>query len=154
MIRRVCILGGGSAGFLAAITVKFRCPEIDVVVLRSPEIGIIGVGEATTITLPQHLHGYLRLNLREFYQRAQPQWKLGIRFLWGQRPYFDYSFARQLDTRYLLLPRGAGYYFPEGPFDYVGLTSGLMTHNSVWHRRSDGLPDINNALAYHLENET
>ncbi len=154
MIRRVCVLGGGSAGFLAAITVKFRCPELDVVVVRSPEIGIIGVGEATTITLPQHLHGYLRLNMRQFFEQAQPQWKLGIRFLWGKRPYFDYTFSHQLDTRYLVLPRGAGYYCSNGPFDYVGLTSGLMTHNCLWNRRGDGLPDIHGAVAYHLENET
>ena len=48
-IRRVLILGGGSAGFLAAITVKYRCPSLEVVVLRSKEIGIIGVGEANKI---------------------------------------------------------------------------------------------------------
>jgi tryptophan halogenase len=153
-IRRVCVLGGGSAGFLAAITIKHRNPELEVTVLRSKEIGIIGVGEATTLSLPQHLHGYLGMNLHLFYERAHPQWKLGIRFLWGKRPYFDFAFGRQYDTQFLALPRGTGYYCDEGPTDYVGMTSALMTHNAVFVRRPDGWPEVHGSLAYHLENET
>ena len=43
-VRRVLVLGGGSAGFLAAITLKKHMPSLDVRVLRSKELGIIGVG--------------------------------------------------------------------------------------------------------------
>ncbi len=79
-------LGRGHAGFLAAITVKFRLPDLPVTVLRSKDIGIIGVGEGTTLTLPQHLHDYMKLDIKDFYRVADPQWKLGIRFLWGKPP--------------------------------------------------------------------
>src|SRR5262245_58983471 len=96
MVKSVLVLGGGSAGFLAAITLKQRLPHMHVKLLRSPDIGIIGVGEGTTNGVPIHLHTYLKLELGEFYRLAEPIWKLGIRFLWGKRPCFDYVFGYQL----------------------------------------------------------
>jgi tryptophan halogenase len=152
IIKRVVVLGGGSAGFLAAITLKYRLPNLTVTVIRSPGIGIIGVGEATTAALPIHLHGYLKLDVGEFYRLAEPTWKLGIRFLWGKRPYFDYAFRNQLDTQFQILRKGTGYYCDEGPFDYVGIGSGLMTHNAVWLRQPNGVPVITGDFAYHIEN--
>src|SRR3954463_7628352 len=95
-VQRVLVLGGGSAGFLAAITLKIKMPTLDVLVLRSKELGIIGVGEGTTNTVPYHLHDYLKLPAKSFYETAQPLWKLGIRFEWGTRPYFNYVFGLEL----------------------------------------------------------
>ena len=46
MIRNVLILGGGSAGFLCALALKARNPELPLTLLRSKDLGIIGVGEA------------------------------------------------------------------------------------------------------------
>ena len=53
MTQRVLVLGGGSAGFLAALTLKIRLPQLQVTVLRSKDIGIIGVGEGTTALVPK-----------------------------------------------------------------------------------------------------
>src|SRR4051794_582623 len=97
------ILGGGSAGFLAAITAKIRNPALPITILRSPDIGIIGVGEATTPVVPDHLHGQLGLDPAEFYRDVNPGWKLGIKFLWGPRPPFYYSFQSQCDSQYKIL---------------------------------------------------
>src|SRR5262245_43172557 len=97
MVNQVIVLGGGSAGFLAALSLKTRIPELVVTVIRSKDIGIIMGGEGSTQTLPGILHGFLRIDPGEFYRRARPTWKLGIRFLWGPRPFFDYTFLRQLD---------------------------------------------------------
>jgi len=155
MVNRVVVLGGGSAGFLAAITLKARLPDLEVTVLRSQDIGILGVGEGSTIGVPEHLHNYLGIGLKEFYQKAEPMWKLGIRFLaWGKRPHFDYTFSNQMDGHYLTLPKGTGFYCDEGTFDYVGVISGLMSHNNVFIRGPSGQPLIPpNVLAYHVENK-
>ena len=59
MITRILVLGGGSAGFLAALTLKYGNPQLRVLVLRSKDIGIIGVGEGTTLPVVSHLHEYL-----------------------------------------------------------------------------------------------
>jgi tryptophan halogenase len=100
MIQNVLVLGGGSAGFLVAITLKRRHPDMRVIVLRSKEIGIIGVGESTTLPFVNHLHSYLGMDLTEFFRLAHPTFKLAIRFLWGPREYFDYGLNSQLDLRY------------------------------------------------------
>jgi tryptophan halogenase len=47
-IEKVVIVGGGSAGFLAALTFRLRLRQLPVVVVHSPEIPVIGFGESTT----------------------------------------------------------------------------------------------------------
>jgi tryptophan halogenase len=93
MIKRVIILGGGSAGFIAALALKRKLRDLEVLVIRSKDIGIIGVGEGSTPGLTRFLHEYLGLNLKKFFAVAQPAWKLGNRFLRGPRSYFNYSFS-------------------------------------------------------------
>jgi tryptophan halogenase len=150
MINDVLVLGGGSAGFLVAITLKHRLPQLRVTVLRSKEIGIIGVGESTTIPLVNHLHQYLRMDLTEFYRQVQPTHKLAIRFLWGPRPYFDYGLNTQLDLRYQGFSKVIGYY--SGDTLDFGRLSALMTRNKVFLRLPDGRPNYNRDPAYHLQN--
>ena len=45
---KILVLGAGSAGLMAAVTLKRKLPGLAVTVVRSPEIGVIGVGEGTT----------------------------------------------------------------------------------------------------------
>lgn len=52
------MLGGGSAGFITAINVKARNPDIAIAVIRSPNIAIIGVGESTIHTVPKYQRDY------------------------------------------------------------------------------------------------
>ena len=151
MIDHVLVLGGGSAGFLAALTLKVKIPSLRVTVIRSKEIGVIGVGEATTVTVPNHLHDYLGVDIPEFFNVAQPIWKLAIRFLWGKRPYFDYIFGHQFHSKYNVLPRYNGFYTDEH-FDDCGLVTAMMSRDRVFARLPNGLPRIDKAFGYHLEN--
>jgi tryptophan halogenase len=154
MVKRVVVVGGGSAGFLAAITIKARAPGLAVTVIRSKEIGIIGVGEGSTAFLPAHLHGYLGIDYREFYRLADPLWKLGIKFLWGKRPFFHYSFENQFEAPRQGLSKNAAYYFPpDGELAHTGAGASLMTLGKAFLRRTNNTPVITRALAYHLENE-
>lgn len=152
-VQSVLVLGGGSAGFLAAISLRTRLPELPVTVLRSPELGIIGVGEATTPYLPDHLHGYLGMDPAEFYRLARPSWKLGIKFLWGPRTHFNYTFDSQCDSQYQALPKSTGFYY-EDEFGFGCRASALMNANRVFIRNEQGVPFIDRDTAYHLENET
>jgi tryptophan halogenase len=155
MIRSVLILGGGSAGFLTALALKTRIPELPLTLLRSKDLGIIGVGEGTTTSVGNHLHHYCKLDLDRFYRIAEPQWKIGIRFEWGPRPFFNYVFGFELDTHYGVLSRGTGYYLKnEEPFDATGVQSRLMNENKIWLRLPNGMPRIaSDEFTYHLENE-
>src|SRR4051812_23816370 len=109
MIKDVLVLGAGSAGLLAAISLKQKLPQLAVRVVGSPDIGVIGVGEGTTPNFPRHLFDFLGMSRRQFYELAQPVWKLGIRFIWGPRGRFDYGFSAQLDSQWTDLPRPHGF---------------------------------------------
>src|SRR5262245_4438263 len=122
-VRKALVLGGGSAGFLAAIACKTIVRGLDVELLRSPDIGIIGVGEGTTPTIPRMLHGVLNMDLAEFYRVANPSFKLGIRYLWGPRRHFNYTFRSQCDTQYLKLSQPTGFYCRESFADVAETSS-------------------------------
>ncbi len=151
MIQSFLVVGGGSAGFLSALTLKKTFPDLPVTVVRSTELGVIGVGESTTVAVPRVLHGYLDLDPGEFYRRVLPSWKLGIRFLWGPRPHFDYAFGRQLDWKWQELNRPNGYYCFDD-FTYADIHSSLMSHDKAFPRQENGLPLIESTFGYHIEN--
>src|SRR5436190_21157218 len=113
MIRDVLILGGGTAGFIAALALKRRIPQMRVRVLHSADIGVIGVGAGTTALFPKFFSQQLGLKEDHFYRLAEPTWKLGIRFLWGPRPHFHYSFTDTLEGRWHPFPRNCGFYCDE-----------------------------------------
>jgi len=152
IIRKIIVLGGGSAGLLAALALKTRLPRLDVLVIRSKEIGIIGVGEGSTPTLTSFLHGYLRIGLRRFFEVAQPTWKLGLKFLWGPRPHFYYPFGPGLDTKLKSLPKAVGFYCRDSIEDATPI-SAMMARNKVFPRTPDGAPQMHPTVAYHFENE-
>ena len=46
-INSICIVGGGSSGWIMASALDKHLPDIDVTLVESPNVPIIGVGEAT-----------------------------------------------------------------------------------------------------------
>jgi tryptophan 7-halogenase len=152
MIQNVLVLGSGSAGLLAAISLKRKIPHLSVRIVRSPDIGVIGVGESTTPAFPKHLFEYLGISHRHFYATAEPTWKMGIHFLWGPRPSFNYSFEFQLDLQLPGLKRPSGFYCAQ-EFDDANLCAALMSQQRAFPRQPNGGgPDIVPSHAFHIEN--
>lgn len=79
-IRKVVIAGGGTAGWMsAAMLSKVLQGQIEIQLVESQEIGIIGVGEATIP--PIHtFNTYLGLDEKEFLRETKATIKLGIKF--------------------------------------------------------------------------
>jgi tryptophan halogenase len=77
---RVVVLGGGTAGWMSAAALqKLLGPLVEVHLIESEDIGIVGVGEAT---LP-HIRGFVeRLGIDEaaFMKATHATYKLGIDF--------------------------------------------------------------------------
>ncbi len=151
-IQSIIVLGGGSAGFMAALTLKRKLPHLAVTVIRSPDIGVIGVGEGTTIAFPKHFFEYLKLKPKEFYEVAEPTWKLGIKFLWGPRREFHYTFSYEFQQRFPELPRNCGFFYND-EYNFAGRASAFMAQDKAFPRRPDGMPEFHSNHAFHIENQ-
>ena len=152
VVKKILVLGGGSAGFLAAISLKTKLPELGVAVIRSKDIGIIGVGEGSTVALYQFIHTYLAIGFKKFLEVAQPTWKLGLKFIWGPRERFFYTFGPGLEQ----IAEGTG--VPAGIFcdedmENSDNVSALMAYDKVFPRGHNNAPLFHQALSYHFENE-
>ncbi|NOY00848.1 MAG: tryptophan 7-halogenase, partial [Verrucomicrobia bacterium] len=151
-IKRILVLGGGSAGYLAAITLKTRLPDIEVTVVHSSKLPVIGVGEGSTFTMPIYLHGYLGIDPHKFHQTVKPTYKLGIKFLWGPRDHFHYTFTNQLNARIRNASKPNGFLGYEN-FPFGDINAALMASGNAFEKQEGGGPLINADAAYHLENE-
>jgi tryptophan halogenase len=80
-IKRIAIVGGGTAGWMAASILVRALPGTGCVitVIESPEIGTVGVGEATIPPIIDLLR-LLKINEGDFVKHTQSTYKLGIKF--------------------------------------------------------------------------
>ena len=82
-VRRVTIVGGGTAGWMTAAVLSQWLSQVEIRLIESEEIGIVGVGEAT---IP-HIRNYLALagvDALEMIAQTKATFKLGIQFVdWG-----------------------------------------------------------------------
>lgn len=81
-LRSILIVGGGTAGWMAAAFLGrvLRRHRTRVTLVESPDIGTIGVGEATIPSLVAFIRA-LGLDEAEFMRRCGATYKLGIRFV-------------------------------------------------------------------------
>lgn len=95
VIKKVVIAGGGTAGWcVAAALSKVLGSLLDITLVESTEIGIVGVGEATIPTI-RTFHRNLGIDERDFMRNTQAGIKLGISFdSWARRDdHYFHSFG-------------------------------------------------------------
>jgi len=118
-LRSIAIVGGGTAGWMAASMLARAIPDHScaITVIESPDIGTVGVGEATIPPLIDLLR-FLGINEADFVRHTFSTYKLGIRFSDWQRI-------------------GHSYWHPFGTF---GSRINLRPFYHSWHKaRADGL---------------
>ncbi len=122
-IRQVVIVGGGSAGWMAAAALSRAFGgACRTTLVESDEIGTVGVGEATIPPI-RTFNQMLGLDEAEFMRRTQGSFKLGIQFV---------DWARQ----------GQRYFHPFGPHGLAFDLSPLHQHWLRARQRGEALPPI------------
>jgi tryptophan 7-halogenase len=119
-IRSIAIVGGGTAGWMAASMLARALPgtRTAITVVESPDIGIIGVGEATIPPITDLLR-FLSIDEADFVRHTEATYKLGIKFV-------DWKAV------------GESYWHPFGTF---GASIIRRPFFHIWHKaRAAGLP--------------
>lgn len=100
--HRIVIVGGGTAGWMTAMLMAHHWREqpVQISLIESPDIGIIGVGEGSTPTLRRFFHE-LNIGEDEWMVRCNATYKVSIRFAnWSPATgaaSYSHPFISQLD---------------------------------------------------------
>ena len=136
-VGSVAVVGGGTAGYLVALSLRVVRPDLKISILESSRIGTLGVGESTQPEIVPFLHRVLEIDVHDFYEKVRPTWKLGIRFRWGAPAghtfRFPFDSARPVDSSVY-----------DGNTDHASLLACLMTRDRV------PLVQITNGSVYSL----
>ena len=75
---RILIIGGGAAGYFAALRYKnfFKNYKIDLI--QSKNISIIGVGESSLLDIPNFFLEDCGIDINDFHNEVTPTFKLGL----------------------------------------------------------------------------
>jgi 2-polyprenyl-6-methoxyphenol hydroxylase-like FAD-dependent oxidoreductase len=102
-VRRIVIVGGGTAGWMTALILARSLIErgVEITLLESPTVGIIGVGEGSTPWL-RGFFDSLGIEESEWMPACHATYKCGISFDgWSTKPGFEryfHPFASMLDN--------------------------------------------------------
>ena len=90
--EKILIVGGGTAGWMAANLLVSRWPDVEVSLLESKEIGIVGVGEGSTPHL-KFFFDTINVADSEWMPRCNATYKNGISFIgWSSVPGYESYF--------------------------------------------------------------
>jgi tryptophan halogenase len=76
-MKKVVIIGGGTAGWLTALVVNKFWKDTEVTLIESSKIGILGAGEGSTGNFGKML-SLLEINQNEFFEKTKSTLKSGV----------------------------------------------------------------------------
>ena len=86
-VKKLAVVGGGTAGYVAALILKTRFPDLEIDLICSKTIGIVGVGEGSTEHWKEFMD-FVRIDQYTLIQETDATYKCGIMFKdWTPEPY-------------------------------------------------------------------
>lgn len=105
-MKSVVVVGGGTAGCISALMFKTKFPDMDIKIVRSSTIGVVGPGEGLTPAINLVINR-LGISVENFLENTDGTIKNGIAFVgWGKdSPQYFHAFynpiansAREFDS--------------------------------------------------------
>ena len=91
----IIIVGGGTAGLISALMLKKTYPHVNIKIIKSNDIGIVGVGESSTEHW-QNFCDFIEIPKLDFITKANATFKVGVYFKnWSKN-----DFLHSINTRY------------------------------------------------------
>ena len=107
-MKNICIVGGGTAGLISALMLK-QSLNIDITVIKSDKIGIIGVGEGSENKFTQFLK-FCNIDKEEIIKETGATLKYGILFKdWTDKDFIHEVSPQVFDIRKEQYLAGFGY---------------------------------------------
>lgn len=165
-VKRICIVGGGSAGWMTAAFLGRKLPkDTEITLVESPKVGTVGVGESTLGQINTYLD-MLGLKDEDWMTECNATYKTSIRFTdFKQKDgtSFHYPFGKmQFDNN----SGGIMDYFyhqayhdnklDPSEFARFALNQTVMTEQTKLTNNADGKIrafDFHNHTAYHMDAE-
>jgi tryptophan halogenase len=79
MTKNIVVVGGGTAGWLTALMAKKSYPKLNIILIESEDIGILGAGEGSVPTLIQFFR-HLEITIPDLVKNCDATIKNGIKF--------------------------------------------------------------------------
>jgi hypothetical protein len=98
-IKSVCIVGGGSSGWMTAAALSKMCPHLEITLVESSKVKTVGVGESTLGHINKFL-GMLGLKDEDWMAACNATYKNSIQFTnfrEGNGEVFQYPFVQGYD---------------------------------------------------------
>ncbi len=86
-VNSILIVGAGTAGLVTALILKTKYTQLNIDIVKSDKIGIIGVGEGSTEHWSDFL-GFIGVDKKEIVKKCGATFKVGVNFKdWGTSNY-------------------------------------------------------------------
>lgn len=162
-VDKIVIVGGGSAGWMTAAHLVRSFPEKDIVLIESPDIPTVGVGESTIGQIKRWVR-YIGIDEKEFIPFTDATFKTNIRFTDFYRKdagYFDYPFGgpiiEESSENPILDWHSIKHFYPSLPntsmVDYLFPAAQLWQNNKLSYNEDGQFGNFNfdSAVAYHFD---